>query len=34
MAWNFDRQVAKVQMRVAILIGYTALRIPVTKAVG
>ncbi|PIL17130.1 transposase ISSpo9 [Puniceibacterium antarcticum] len=34
MARDFDRQVAQVQARVAILNGYTALGIPVTKAVG
>ena len=34
MARDFDRQVAEVQVRVAILNGYTALGISVTKAVG
>jgi hypothetical protein len=34
MARDFDRQVAEVQVRIAILNGYTALGIPVTKAVG
>jgi hypothetical protein len=34
MTRDFDRQVAEVQVRVAILNGYTALGIPVTKAVG
>jgi transposase len=34
MARDFDRQVAEFQVRVAILNGYTALGIPVTKAVG
>jgi len=34
MARDFDRQVAEVQVRVAILHGYTALGIPVTKAVA
>ncbi|MFT6535694.1 MAG: hypothetical protein ACJAQU_000591 [Loktanella salsilacus] len=34
MARDFNRQVAEVQVRVAILNGYTALGIPVTKAVG
>ncbi len=34
MARDFDRQVAEVQVRVAILNGYTALGIPVTKALG
>lgn len=31
MARDFDRQVAEVQGRIAILNGYTALGIPVTK---
>lgn len=34
MARDFVREVAEVQVRVAILTGYTALGIPVTKAVG
>jgi transposase len=34
MAHDFDRQVAEVQVRIAVLNGYTALGIPVTKAVG
>ena len=34
IAPNFDRQVAEVQVRIAVLNGYTALGIPVTKAVG
>jgi len=34
MARAFDRQVAEVQVSAAILNGYTALGIPVTKAVG
>jgi hypothetical protein len=34
MARDLDRQVAEVQVRIAILNGYTALGIPVTKAVG
>lgn len=34
MARDFDRQVAEVQVRIAILNGYTALGIPITKAVG
>ena len=34
MARDFGRQVAEVQARVAILNGYTALGIPVTKAMG
>ena len=34
MARDFDRQVAEFQVRVAILNGYTALGIPVTRVVG
>ena len=34
MARDFDRQVAKIQIRIAVLNGYTALGIPVTEAVG
>ncbi|SFK88628.1 hypothetical protein SAMN04488004_103237 [Loktanella salsilacus] len=34
MARDFDRQVAEVQVRFAILNGYTALGILFTKAVG
>ena len=34
MARDFDRQVAEFQIRVAVLNGYTALGIPVTKVVG
>jgi hypothetical protein len=34
MARDFNRQVAEVRVRIAILNGYTALGIPVTKAVG
>ena len=34
MARDFDRHVAEVQIRIAIMNGYTALGIPVTKAVG
>ena len=33
-ARDFDRQVAELQVRIAILNGYTALGIPVTEAVG
>ncbi len=33
MARDFGRQVAEVQMPIAVLNGYTALGIPVTKAV-
>ena len=34
MARDFDRQVAELQVRIAILNGYIALGIPVTEAVG
>ncbi len=34
MAQNFDRQVAEIQVRIAILNRYTALDIPVTESVG
>jgi transposase len=34
MARDFDRQVAEVQVRIAVLNGYTALGIPVTETVG
>jgi hypothetical protein len=34
MARDFDRQVAELQVRIAILNRYTALGIPVTEAVG
>jgi hypothetical protein len=34
MARDFDRQDAEVQVRIAVLNGYTALGIPVSKAVG
>ncbi len=34
MARDFDRQVAKGQIRIAIMNGYTAIDISVTKAVG
>jgi hypothetical protein len=34
MARDFDRQVAEVQIRIAVINGYTALGIPVTKTVG
>jgi hypothetical protein len=34
MARDFDRQVAEVQVRIAIMNGYTALGIPVTKTTG
>jgi transposase len=34
MARDFDRQVAEVQVRIAIMNGYTALGIPATRAVG
>jgi len=31
---NFDRQVAELQVRIAVLNGDTALGIPVTKIIG
>jgi hypothetical protein len=34
MALDFDRQVAEVQVRIAVLNSYTALGIPITIAVG
>ncbi len=34
MAKAFDRQVAEIQVRIAVLNRYTALGIPVTEAVG
>jgi hypothetical protein len=34
MARDFDRQVAELQIRVAVLNGYTALGVPVTEPVG
>ncbi len=34
MARGFERQVAEVQVRIAVMNGYTALGIPVTEAVG
>ena len=34
MARDFDRQVAELQVRIAVFYGYTALGIPVTVAVG
>ena len=34
MARDFDRQVAEVQLRVAVQNGFTALGIPVMKAAG
>jgi len=34
MARDFDRQVAEIQVRVAVLNRYTALGIPVTEPVG
>jgi hypothetical protein len=34
IARDFDRQVAEFQVRVAVLTGYTALGIPVTKVAG
>jgi hypothetical protein len=34
LARDFDRQVAKLQIRIAVLNGFTALGIPVTAAAG
>ena len=34
MARDFDRQVAEVQIRIAVMNGYTAPGIPVTETVG
>ncbi len=34
MARAFDRQLAEIQIRIAVLNGYTALGMPVTEAVG
>jgi hypothetical protein len=34
MARNFDCQVAEVQVRIAVMNGYTALGIPITEAAG
>ena len=34
MARDFDRQVAELQIRIAVLNGYTALGIPVTEVLG
>ena len=34
MARNFDRQVAEIQIRIAVLNRYTALGIPVTETVA
>ena len=34
MARDFDRQVAEVQIRIAVMNGYAALGTPVTEAVG
>lgn len=34
MARDFDRQVAELQIRIAVLNGFTALGIPVTEAVA
>ncbi|PSK86198.1 hypothetical protein CLV79_106207 [Limimaricola soesokkakensis] len=34
MARDFDRQVTEIQIRIAVLNGFTALGIPVTEAVG
>ena len=34
MAWDFERQVAEIQIRIAVLNRYTALGIPVTEPVA
>jgi len=34
MARHFDRQVAEIQIRIAVLNGFTALGIPLTEAIG
>ena len=34
VARDYDRQVAEIQLRIAVLNRYTALGIPVTEAVG
>ena len=34
MSRDFERQVAELQVRIAVLNGYTALGVPVTVAVG
>ena len=34
MARDFDRQIAELQVRIAVLNGYIAFGIPVTEAVG
>ena len=34
MARDFERQVAEIQIRIAVLNRYTALGIPVTESVG
>ncbi|MEO9515889.1 MAG: IS5/IS1182 family transposase, partial [Paracoccaceae bacterium] len=34
MARDFDRQVAEIQIRIAVLNRYTALGIPITEPVG
>lgn len=34
MAKNFDRQVAELQIRIAVLNGYAATGIPITEPVG
>jgi len=34
MARDFDRQVAELQVRIAVLNGYTALGTPITESVG
>ncbi|XDB00321.1 hypothetical protein AB1M95_10805 [Sulfitobacter sp. LCG007] len=34
MTRDFNRQVAEIQVRIAVLNGYTALGIPITETVG
>jgi hypothetical protein len=34
MAWDFDRQVTELQVRIAVLNGYTTLGISITEAIG
>ena len=34
MAWDFDRQVAELQVRIDVPNGYIARDVPVTEAVG
>ena len=34
IAWELNRQVAEVEVRIAVMNGYTAIGIPITEAVG